>query len=64
MAKLLLADEIHVRVFVPVGLRAVAGRAVRRALDSSRFRRLFRRAIRAVFCRFAPLCHAHVHIVR
>ena len=64
MAKLLLADEIHVRVFVPAGLGAAAGRAVRRALDSPRFRRHFRRAVRAAFGRFAPLRHARVHIVR
>jgi hypothetical protein len=55
MAKRILIDEIHLSLFIPPGLRAEPGRAIRRALRNARFHTALRSAVRSVFARYAAL---------
>ena len=64
MAKRLLMEEYHLTVFVPRGLREPQYRAIRRALDSRRFRTELGRAVRQAFRRYAALQQVRIQLSR
>jgi hypothetical protein len=64
MARSLLMEEFHLTAFVPRGLRESQYRAIRRALDSRRFRMDLGRAVRQVFHRHAALQPVRIQLSR
>jgi len=62
MAKSLLMEEFHLTVFVPRGLREPQYRAIRRALDSRRFRMDLGRAVRQAFRRYPALQRVRIQL--
>ena len=64
MAKMILIDEFHVAMFVPRGLDESEYQAIRRALDSRRFRTDLSQAVREVFRRYPALRKVPVRISR
>ena len=61
MAKSLLMEEFHLTAFVPRRLREPEYRAIRRALDSRRFRTELGRAVRQTFRRYPALQQVRIH---
>ena len=55
MARLLVMEEFHLTVYVPRGLPEAEYRAIRRALNSRRFRGRLGRALRAVARQYRSL---------
>jgi len=64
MAKSLLMEEFHLTAFVPRGLREPEYRAIRRALDSRRFRMELGRAVRQVLGRYPALQRVRIQLSR
>jgi len=64
MAKRLLMEEYHLTVFAPRGLREPQYRAIRRALDSRRFRTELGRAVRQAFRRYPALQQVRTQLSR
>ena len=55
MARLVLIEEFHVSVYVPVGLSKSTYASIGRTLNSKRFQSCLRNAVRKVFRRHPPL---------
>ena len=64
MAKRLLMEEYHLTVFAARGLREPQYRAIRRALDSRRFRTELGRAVRQAFRRYPALQQVRIQLSR
>jgi hypothetical protein len=64
MAKRLLMEEYHLTVFAPRGLREPQYRAIRRALDSRRFRMDLGLAVRQAFRRYSALQRVRIQLSR
>ena len=64
VAKDVLIEEFHVGVFVPRGLREEEEGAIRRRLDSRRFRSRLERTVRGFFRRYRSLHQVRLKLSR
>ena len=64
MGKMILMEEFHVTVFVPVSLSSAACASIRRNLNSKRFQSRLRNAIREMFRQYPVLKPAKFSISR
>ena len=64
MPKRVLIEEFHVSVYVPSSLPDAQCTAIRRTLDSKRFRADLKRAVQGVVRQHPSLGRVHVRITR
>jgi hypothetical protein len=64
MTRAMLIEEFHLTVYVPEGLRPAEYAAIRRTLDSARFRARLSKAARDVFAKYASLGSLRVTFTR
>jgi hypothetical protein len=64
VAKRILIEEIHIRIFVPAGLPPARYRAMHRTLVDKRFFRKMKQSIQAVARPFASLAQTHITLTR
>jgi hypothetical protein len=64
MAKSILMDEFHVRVFAPRGLRQTEYRAIHRTLNRRGFQAELSRSVRSVFRKQISLPNVTVKVSR
>jgi hypothetical protein len=64
VAKRILIEEIHIRIFVPAGLPPARYRAMHRTLVGKRFFRKMQQAVQRVARPFASLAQARITLTR